>query len=359
MTVPGTIVYALEGMRRLSLFGSSCAVFVALALFGTGACNGDVESNVFATNGGGQTGASGTNVGGNNSGSTGNLTVGSGTGGGSGCDKVDFMFIIDNSISMQDQQAALIASFPDFITTIQTTLSATSDYHIMVVDTDAETRCTPENCMTGNMGAQARCIDAAGGYACNTTFLPCDNTLGAGVLHPAGDGASNKLCDVAGGNRYMVEGEPDLTGTFSCVAQVGLAGHPSERPMDALVAAMSPGINAAGGCNEGFLRDDAILVITFISDDPNYEDAGVPQDWYAAVTSVKDPAAVAVLGLTPAFDGCGPNSKPAKGLHWSKFIQLWGTRGLEASICEPTYGSFFEQAVEIIDETCENFTAPS
>jgi hypothetical protein len=336
------------------------ASLAALTLVAMGACDSGGESNVFSTSSaaGGQTG--GTNAGGN-SGSGGNLTVTSGTGGGnnSGCDKVDFVFIIDNSISMEDQQAALIASFPEFITTIQSTLTATSDYHIMVVDTDAETRCTAANCMSGNMGAQAQCIDAAGGYACNTTFEACDTTMGAGVLHPAGNGASNQECDVFGGNRYMVEGEPDLTGTFSCVAQVGLAGHPSERPMDALVAAMDPAINDAGGCNAGFLRDDAILVITFLSDDPNYEDAGVATDWYDAVVAVKDPEAVAVLGLTPAFDGCGPDNRPDKGAHWSEFIQLWGARGLEASICEPSYGAFFQQAVEIIDETCENFTEPS
>jgi hypothetical protein len=179
-------------------------------------------------------------------------------------------------------------------------------------------------------------------------------------VHPAGDGASNQVCTIFGGNRYTIEGEPDLPGTFACVAQVGLAGHPSERPMDALVAAMAGPINDAGGCNAGFLRDDAILVITFISDDPNYEDAGVPQDWYDAVVNAKGNAdAVAVLGLTPAFAGCGNNNNPDKGKHWSEFIQLWGSHGLEASVCEPDYGPFFQQAIAIIDETCDNFTPPS
>ena len=32
-----------------------------------------------------------------------------------GCAAVDFMFVIDNSISMQDQQNALKAAFPEFI----------------------------------------------------------------------------------------------------------------------------------------------------------------------------------------------------------------------------------------------------
>jgi hypothetical protein len=277
----------------------------------------------------------------------------------SGCQKVDFLFVVDNSVSMKDQQAALIASFPGFISTIQNTLSATSDYHIMVADTDDEGRCTQANCQSGAMSADTLC-DAAGSYACTTSFDSCDNTIGAGVLHPAGDGASNAPCSFAGGNRYIVEGDPDIAGAFACAAQVGLAGHPSERPMDSMVAALSPALNGAGGCNQGFLRKDAILVITFISDDPNYEDSGDAQQWYDAVVAAKNgnAEAVVVLGLTPAFDGCSNASKPDRGKHWSEFVAMWGNHGLEASVCNLDYTPFFDQAVSIIDTTCDEFEPP-
>lgn len=273
-----------------------------------------------------------------------------------GCEKVDFLFVIDNSVSMREEQAALIASFPKFMDTIQSTLSATSDYHVMVVDTDAETRCTESNCRTKELEAGPRCVKPDGGYACNTEFEPCDATLGAGVVHPAGDGASNALCELHGGNRYMVEGDPTLSSSFACVAQVGLAGHPSERPMDAIVAAVASDINAPGGCNAGFLRDDAILVITFISDDPHREDAGTPADWYDAVVKAKggNADAIAVLGLTPAFDEC--DSKDGAGEHWSEFVKLWQTgRSIEAPVCSDDYSGVFAEAVAIIDDTCDDF----
>lgn len=312
--------------------------------------------------GGAGSASSGSSQGGGGSGGGLGLGGSPGTGGGSGtgCDKVDFLFVIDNSVSMQDQQTALIGSFPGFMATIQQTLSATSDYHIMVADSDDETRCTAANCQSGAMSAQNLCIDAANGYACTASFDTCDNTIGAGVVHPAGDGASNMPCTLYGGNRYIVEGEPDLTGTFSCMAQVGLAGHPSERPMDSMVAAMSDSLNGPGGCNEGFLRDDAILVITFISDDPNYEDAGDPQSWYDAVVAAKGGSAdaVVVLGLTPNFDGCQGGNGPPKGAHWSEFVAKWQSRGLEASVCDLDYAPFFAQAVAIIDETCDDFRRP-
>jgi hypothetical protein len=325
------------------------------------ACGSGDEDSVFGSSGAGGTASSGSAGAGQGGDGGVNLSGSGGSGGAasSGCSKVDFLFIIDNSVSMQDQQTALIGSFPGFIQSIQNTLSAGSDYHIMVTDTDDATRCTPANCQSGAMSANTLC-DAPNGYACTTQFEACDNIIGAGVLHPAGDGATNAPCTVLGGNRYMVEGEPDLTASFSCVAQVGLAGHPAERPMDSLVGAMSPALNDAGGCNDGFLRDDAILVVTFISDDPNYEDADGPQEWYDAVVAAKGGKtdSVVVLGLTPAFDGCSSSSKPAKGQHWSDFIAMWGSHGLEASVCNLDYAPFFEQAVSVIDEVCDEFEAP-
>ena len=49
--------------------------------------------------------------------------------------------------------------------------------------------------------------------------------------------------------------------------------------MDAMVAAVSDNLSKPGACNEGFLRDDAVLMVMFISDDPFYEDTGTPQEW--------------------------------------------------------------------------------
>ena len=50
----------------------------------------------------------------------------------SGCDKVDFLFVIDNSGSMGPFQENLVTNFPGFINTIQETLDEAQDYHITV-----------------------------------------------------------------------------------------------------------------------------------------------------------------------------------------------------------------------------------
>jgi hypothetical protein len=255
-----------------------------------------------------------------------------------GCAAVDFIFVIDNSISMQDQQDALKAAFPNFIDTIQNALP-TTDYHIMVVDTDAAGRCAPGVC------THSTCQEA-NQYACVDQFVECDTIRGAGVTHPAGEGATNAPCVLQGGNRYIVEGQPDLPGTFECIASVGLAGNSSERPLDGLVESVSAPLQGAGGCNQGFLRDDAILVVTFLSDDANVEDVNTAQTAFDAVVAAKNGNvdAIVMLGLIP--DGQA---------HWIDFIASFGERGIQGPIATNDYNQFFLDAVGIIEETCLDF----
>lgn len=273
-----------------------------------------------------------------------------------GCQAVDFLFVIDNSVSMQNEQEALIGAFPGFMAAIESALAVGSDYHVLVTDTDAWGRCDTANPWEGARPNHSTCND----YIEQTVFDECDRTLGAGVVHPAGEAATNALCQPQGGNRYIVAGEPNLADTFACMATVGLAGHPSERPMDAMEAALEPGINQADGCNAGFLRDDALLVVTFVSDDPNYEDAGEPQDWYDAVVAAKngDPGGVVVLGLTPDWAGCQSGSP--KGSHWSEFVSMWNDNGLHGNVCSSAedYVVFFEAAVSTIAQACDVFEPP-
>lgn len=267
-------------------------------------------------------------------------TGGSTTTGDAGCSKVDFLFVIDNSVSMEGEQAALTAAFPAFIDTIKNTLPA-SDYHVMVVDTDATGRCSPSMCSHSTCQADNK-------YACQDIFTECDVTRGAGVVHPAGEFTSNMPCDFEPGKRYLLSSDPALTANFECAAKVGTAGNASERPMDGIVEAVSPALLAPGACNEGFLRDEAILVVTFISDDPNVEDDNTAQQTYDALVAAKggDVDKIVVLGLIPGA-GCGSGGK-----HWAEMIALFGERGIQGSVCSKEYNTFFQDAVATILEAC-------
>ncbi len=265
------------------------------------------------------------------------------------CDKVDFLFVIDNSISMLPEQTALSVAFPGFIAAIEGSLD--TDDHILVTDTDALGWCTPSAC--ASPGLLHPTCEGPGSFACTGEFDTCDVTLGAGVVRPAGQGSSNTDCKPFGGQRFIIDDEPDKQGVFDCMAHVGLAGSPQERPLDAIVAALGPTLTARGGCNESFLRDDAILVVTFISDDDGHEDSQLPTEAYAKLVAAKggDADRIVVLGLIPDPDA-GCIFTPGAGEHWGEFIELFGDRGLRAPVCEQNYVGFFQAAVDLIVEAC-------
>jgi len=311
----------------------------------------------------------------------------------SGCDKVDFLFIIDNSGSMGDEQGNLINSFPLFIDTIQSSLDEAQDYHIMVLDVDAyiyeqcQATCenAPPECIIDgicnvNADPMGACLFPCflgsvcgldGDYQCGTTVPEeCEDVLGAGVTHPRGQGSSNMDCNFATGARYMDSNEPDLSATFECAAQVGVSSYAgTERPMEAMVQAVS-GSTEAATCNEGFIRDDAILVVTFITDeDDNFGDsAGTPAGWKQALISAKngDENAIVVLGLFGDNDqpgaicqdlGSGTDgAEPSPRLR--EFVDSFGDKGFFGSVCAPSYDEFFQEAVGLIDVTCDEFIPP-
>jgi hypothetical protein len=285
-------------------------------------------------------------------------------GDGDGCQKVDFLFVIDNSGSMLEEQDNLAASFPSFINTISSTLDQAQDYHIMVIDTDEWVYAgCPLLCAFPLPGV---CV----GFECGVTQPEqCEDILGAGVTYPKGANASNMDCNFANGMRFMTDAEPSLVSTFQCAARVGTdSTNDPERPMEAMAAAVS-GQGAVGGCNTGFLRDDAILVVTFVTDendDAGDGSAGTVDTWRQALIDAKngDESAIVILGLFG--DGDLPNAI-CGGLdsggaeiapRLRSFLDSWGDHGFFGSICANDYDDFFQDAVDIIDTTCDEFMPP-
>ena len=281
-----------------------------------------------------------------------------------GCRKVDFLFIIDNSGSMSEEQKNLINSFPSFIETIQQELEEAQDYHIMVIDSDAYVFA---GCETICPLFFDFCPGGGADYKCGITQPEeCEDVLGAGVIHPKGENSSGKACNFSSQARYMDVSEPDLTAAFACAAQVGTGSSDEpERPMQAMVAAVAPnGLSAE--CNLGFIRQDAILVVTVITDEDDNEgdgSLGNVEGWRASLIAAKkgDETALAVLGLIGDTDKPNPmcgNEEAESSPRLRQFIESFGERGVVGSVCAPSYKTFFQQAVGIIDSTCESFVPP-
>lgn len=349
ITIPSPITYASGVLLFVLACGSDRTDSGELPTTGGGAVTG-TDTADDDSDSGGDGGPAGTTGSGDATGGDGydpgiKLDVGPGeTGGGpaeggldEGCTKIDFLFVTDNSASMADEQDLLINSFPAFMDTIVDTLEI-EDFHILATDTDGAGFGCLEICATSPgsncNGAQCAGIPPEG---------TCEASLGGGRTR----GIDGEECGLEGGATYIQRGQSNLADTFACMARHG-GGEPMEQQIEATAAAVSPGQVGPGGCNEGFLRDDAILVVTLISDEDDQRFGADLNVEVQAIIDAKngDAEAISMLGI---YD---PTSD-----RLSTFIQAFPYHTI-GSILEPDYSPFFLEAVNKIKDTCDGFVPP-
>lgn len=238
------------------------------------------------------------------------------------CREVDFLFVVDNSGSMRDNQAKLVANYDVFIDGIVETIDRLESIHVGVVTTDA--------------------------YASN--LYPC-NELGGLVLNTGGKDSSNRKCGpYADGDNFMTEAD-NLDVKFRCAARVGTEGSGKESSLQAAISAVTPPMTQPGGCNEGFVRDGALLVLVIISD----EDVDI-DPLFAAGSLVEakhgDLDSIVVVGLAnPETGECGEvfDEQIARGL--TGFAASF-PHGFVGPICASDYSEVFAQAVDVVRGAC-------
>ena len=257
--------------------------------------------------------------------------------------KIDFLFVVSRAETMQTIQQRIVDAFADFHATIQAKFED-FDYHIMVVDGDAEwgnwtcnETCTPQECPFPDYPCQY--IDE---------LTACDNTMGAGTIINGGYYASNKLCGVVGGRRYLTREQPNLAETFACIAQVGCSGY--QVLGDAVTAAVGPELNGPGGCNQGFLRDDALLMITFVMGGIDPYSSGTSEEWAQQILAAKhgDPRSVVMFGMF------APDCVDDEQDRLSQMVQMFPHWQVESNLVTD-YGPAFEKATDMIAEACSEF----
>jgi len=277
--------------------------------------------------------------------------------------KVDVLFVISRLGTMATEQTQLVASFPGFIDTIKQTLEG-FDVHIMTAN--------PDGIWPGFgycEGGDGQCSDFwpncgpyAPDYDCATykdLVTECDEVLGAGLTFNVGGSAANKLCDLHGGNRYIVGDDPDMAGAFECIAKVGASGR--DPPLgDAMIAALSPKLNGPGGCNEGFLREHALLVVVLIMDNEDGKSKSYAKTQYEAIVAAKgDPSAVVMLAVVPQplkegepmVPGCTYNEGED---NFSALLSKFPYHEV-GDTCASSYAPFFDKAAARIGEACGSF----
>jgi hypothetical protein len=153
--------------------------------------------------------------------------------------KVDVLFMVDNSLSMKEEQDNLARNFPAFIDQLRKFQGGLPDVHIAVVTSDLGAgRLDESGCSPGGQQGLFQGWDKGCGLDGESRFLVASN------------GERNR--------NY----QGDLSTAFACMAGVGTGGCGFEHQLASTVQALT-----AQPANAGFLRDDAYLQIVLITDE--------------------------------------------------------------------------------------------
>ena len=245
------------------------------------------------------------------------------------CKRVDLLFVIDNSDSMLAEQQNLIASFDAFVSGIQDNLDEANDYHVGVVTSDAYAL-NEEGCR--EIGALV-------------------TRSSAGECGPFSEGRFITLAD-------------ELEPSFTCAAAVGGGGDNDEHQLEAAIRAIGPELGQVGGCNEGFSRDDALLVLVLITDEDDGGGAlpgspGGPAQWFDQIVARKgvetNVVVLALAGVLPNACDDLPDESAQVAFRIEDFVEAF-TFGEMGDVCSSDYGPFFADALALIHDACLGFT---
>lgn len=257
------------------------------------------------------------------------------------CEKIDVLFVIDNSGSMGQEQANLTANFPMFIQVLN---DSGLDYRVGVTTTGRNYT-----------------------YQMMTPIGPITESQDGGdngrLLRPASCGMVRP---------WIEKADPDPAATFSCVATVGTGGPSDEMPLSAMRDAFEERI--ADGSNVGFLRPDALLGIVMLTDenDCSYEQSvtlnfgeslcesqmepvgnyvdflntftGSPQRWATAVIAGAGPGACS-----------SPLGDADEATRLIQFVQQTGANATMSSICEGNLAVGLQDALTVFNSACDDF----
>ncbi|MBX3189416.1 MAG: hypothetical protein KF819_20500 [Labilithrix sp.] len=262
------------------------------------------------------------------------------------CQKMDIVFIVDDSGSMKEEQTNLAANFPKFTKVLdgfKTKSGSSLDWRMAVTTTGRDLKYNIE--------------------------LPGFGSLPQ--TEKGDNGAYRNKAACGASKRWVDKGDADATSRFSCLAEVGTAGPSIEMPLRALDLSLNDRVT--DGTNAGFRRDDALLAVVVLTDedDCSREDDNftIQNDVCSTMANVK-PVSDYVSMLDVAAKGAGRwataviagekscsssfgNAVEAKRL--KEFVGLAGKNGTFSSICSGDLSGALEKALDTFDAACKSF----
>lgn len=267
------------------------------------------------------------------------------------CVGVDILFIIDNSLSMADDQAALTAAFPNFADAMWAALPEGISLHVGVT--------TTSGFWAGeNSESTTECVSDWS-----------DPVLAADFITPmAGDNAINgergQLYEHEGLRYFDTNTDADpseLATWFSAAAQRGENGTNIEFHAAAAGWTLDP---VRADVNAGFLRDEgAVLVLFFITDEPDKSPEPIDpyvQKVLAAKSECGGADCILTAGAVPSY--CYPH---ANDTTLFDFMNAFGKPPASVGFIpesfldppppQPDYSAILGEALaDVIAEACES-----
>ena len=264
------------------------------------------------------------------------------------CRKMDLIFVIDDSGSMEQEQTNLASNFPAFANLLNAyTISTgeTLDYRAAITTTG----------ITADITIQPPVVPGFPPFP----PIPSPQT---GL-----DGKFRQACGMT--RPWLERTDPNMASTFACAADVGTNGPAIEMPLRASQLA------AMAATNPGFLRSDALLGVIILTDEDDcsrtattFTTAGdncatngdtglqMPQEVVQALDQIKGDrgrwAAAVIAGQTSCTSSFG---EAEEGIRLKQFQQAGGANVVFGDICSGNLAPALQQALETFTAACENF----
>ncbi len=202
----------------------------------------------------------------------------------------DILFVVDNSGSMADDQMNLAANFGRFIQAI----AGSGDYRIAVVSTD-------QSSSNGEISGVRESLFANDPYRYFTGFDPASTCQQTGIDLGCFLGPEANLRVVSS----ELEAAAQVS-NFQRNVLVGSCGSGDERGLAGMISGLTQ--TNANGCNSNFLRDNANLVIVFVSDEEDVSQGPVA-NYVNQLRNLKPLEQVRVAAIVGSIDGRASNCR--------------------------------------------------
>ncbi len=258
------------------------------------------------------------------------------------CEKMDIMFIVDNSGSMEEEQQNLATNFPLFAEKIRNYTVPNGqplDFRVALTTTARDINYT----VNVGFGSFPQSEMGENGEFQNN----CNNTA-----------------------RWLDKSSPNFDATMACRANVGTTGSGIEMPM--LMTKWALAERVQDGTNAGFIREDALLAVVMLTDE---DDSSTTEDGFTMDSTGTTPINFGGADLATFLDQAKGNrtrwaagviagegncssgfGSAADGVRLKEFVNAANSGGYQqavfSSICDGDLTIGLQKALDLFQTAC-------